>query len=303
MNHQLLRTFVTVAEQLSFTEAAKILNLSQPAVSHHIQALEAYYSTPLFHRSYRQIRLTEAGVILYEHALELIRLHDKIAECIQVTKTTNPVKVGCSNTIAEHFFPGIISAFHKEYQDFMPGQLQVNIGTSNEIADKLQNEELDIALVEGKDDKYPFVKTIFSYDETVLVGASSVIRELPENPDLSTLSQVNWLVREPTCTLRRATEQFWSCLRLVPDSSRTFEFHNNQMIKQSVKDGLGLAVLSKASIQQELASQQLQILNYCPFPIQRPLIIMRKHQLFNNELSKRLWDHVASSYNKVPLTQ
>lgn len=303
MNHQLLRTFVTVAEQLSFTEAAKILNLSQPAVSHHIQALEAYYNTPLFHRTYRQIRLTEAGMILYENALDLIRLHDKVAGCIQVTKTTTPIKVGCSNTIAEHFFPGMISEFHKEYPSFQPGQLQVTIGTSNEIADKLQNEEIDLALVEGKDDKYPFVKTIFTYDETVLVGAASLVSNLPAHSDLSELKEVNWLVRETTCTMRRATEQLWNCLQFTPDPNRTFEFHNNQMIKAGVIDGLGLAVISKASIQQELASHQLIILDYCAAPIQRPLIMMRKYQSFPTEWVRNLWDHVASIYSKVPLPQ
>ncbi len=302
MNHQLLRTFVTVAEQLSFTEAAKILNLSQPAVSHHIQSLEAYYDTPLFYRNYRQIRLTEAGTVLYDHALDLIRLHDKIADCIQVTKTTLPIKVGCSNTIAEHFFPGMISEFHKEYPSFQPGQLQVSIGTSNEIADKLQNEEIDLALVEGKDDKYPFVKSIFTYDETVLVGAASLVKDLPATPDLSALKGVNWLVRETTCTMRRATEQFWNCLQLTPDPNLTFEFHNNQMIKEGVKDGLGLAVISKASIRQELANSQLIILNYCPDPIHRPLIMMRKQQSFPTEWVKHIWDHVASIYDKVPLS-
>ncbi|MGM9751283.1 MAG: LysR family transcriptional regulator [Candidatus Cryptobacteroides sp.] len=84
-----LRVFVTVAECGSFTEAAKILGISQPAVSQNISALETAMGDSLFVRSYASVSLTDAGRIVYDFAKRILSLYAHL-DAVQVKKTETP---------------------------------------------------------------------------------------------------------------------------------------------------------------------------------------------------------------------
>jgi len=73
-----LITFLIVAETRNFTRAAKILNMTQPAVSHHIKLLEEYYQVTLFHKKNKQMELTEEGRILLKYGREVVRLNNTV---------------------------------------------------------------------------------------------------------------------------------------------------------------------------------------------------------------------------------
>lgn len=293
MNHHLLMTFVTVAQYLNFTEAARILNLSQPSVSHHIQSLEQFYKTTLFHRSHRQIRLTPAGEVLFKNAQELISLHEKVATKIKTVIDYRPIRVGCSNTIAEHYFPALITDFYSHHPELPANQLQATMGTSYEIVDKLQNEEIDIALVEGQENKYSFIKEIFTYDDVLLVAKPEIVTR--------PLEEMRWLVRENGCSIRNNAEKLWQRLNFRPTEQQVFEFPNNQMIKEAVKSGLGVALLSKRSIENELHAHELVTVASDHNRLHRPLFLLRKQESVEHQWNQMFWDHTLRRYDKVSL--
>lgn len=72
-----LRVFATVAEQRHFSRAGELLNLSQPGVSLHIRNLENELGTKLLHRSPKEVRLTEAGAILYKHVKQILSHYEE----------------------------------------------------------------------------------------------------------------------------------------------------------------------------------------------------------------------------------
>lgn len=141
--------FIEVASTLSFSKAAKKLFMSQPAVSRHIQLLEAQYNCALFHRKGNEIGLTDIGAKIYNHlqdALSICRTIEFEASTIQQeANAAGFLKIGSSTTVSLYILPEILSAFHKT----MPNvNIQViNRNTDNIIA-ALLDKKIDVGIVE-----------------------------------------------------------------------------------------------------------------------------------------------------------
>ena len=80
MELRVLRYFLTVAKEQSFTKAAEQLHITQPTLSRQLAALEEELGTVLFNRGGRNVTLTDEGILLKRRALEIIDLEDKIRE-------------------------------------------------------------------------------------------------------------------------------------------------------------------------------------------------------------------------------
>ena len=113
MNRNQLEIFRVVAEKKSFSEAARLLHISQPAISMHIQALEEYYGTKLLDRTTKRVTLTPAGEILYKYTLHLLSLMDKAQKdiCQAAGIINGRLVLGASLTIGGHLLPPLLSAF------------------------------------------------------------------------------------------------------------------------------------------------------------------------------------------------
>ncbi len=144
--------FIEVAKHLSFTKAAEILFISQPAISKHIHNLEEQYQTSLFERKKGLVSLTEAGKVLQQHLFvasslskqiefEIGSLHNK-----QMLK--GELKLGASTTIALYIIPAVLSAFRKENSAVKISLVNRN---SENVMQALILHEIDLAIIEGKD--------------------------------------------------------------------------------------------------------------------------------------------------------
>lgn len=114
--HQ-LNIFLAVAETLSFSNAARQLHLTQPAVSQHIRALEQQFGLPLFLRSGRNTTLTDAGVALIPLARQMVEKSLFIEEKIKSLEgeVYGHLYVGCSTTPGKYILPQLLAAFHRRY--------------------------------------------------------------------------------------------------------------------------------------------------------------------------------------------
>lgn len=297
MNEPFLKSFITVCKHKSFSRASKELNLSQPAVTHHIQALEKYYDVVLFHRRNQRIELTEAGELLYRHACELLQFHDKMVQSLNDQKKGYLLKVGCSMTIAEHLIASIVSDFCRRHPSFRPEKIKLIADTGPEIAHKLYRNEIDLALVEGADHLYPFLKEAFYEDEVVFtVSADHPLASL-ETIDSERLEQQHWLVREAQCSLRQATDKYWACLELSDMNLKYEVYPNNQLIKDGILKGIAIGILSKLAVRNELASGALVARQLCPHPITRSFYIMQGSAP-PSKIQRLFWDHVISGFER-----
>ena len=142
-----LTTFATVAQLGSFTTAARSLHLSQSSISQHIKALEEEVGTPLFIRTTRQVRLTDAGERFLGHAHRLLNQTAQIQQ--DMTQLAEGVQghttVGTLPSLAVHL---LAPAIHRLQQRYPEVQVQIKEGTQLELEANLQSGEVDFGVLE-----------------------------------------------------------------------------------------------------------------------------------------------------------
>lgn len=163
-----LKVFNTVVKRGSFTKAAHELLISQPAVTKHIQEIEAHYQTKLFIRNGMKIQLTEAGELLNKHAEEVFSVYRNLEFELHAlnAKLTGDLRIGASTTLSQYVLPPLLADFKKKMRE-----VQVSVVSDNTtvIENLLLEKKIDVGVVEGPT-KSPQIKYIdFIQDEIVLV--------------------------------------------------------------------------------------------------------------------------------------
>ena len=140
-------TFLEVVRQGSFTQAAGALDLTQPAVSHHIRQLEEELDVKLFQKGRKPLSLTEEGEILLKYAHRLVAVEHSARQAIADARTNaTHLNIGTTHTVGENLISQVLAIYCNEH----PGT-HINIITDSikKIYDKMNLYELDLAIVEG----------------------------------------------------------------------------------------------------------------------------------------------------------
>ncbi|MDP3012619.1 MAG: LysR family transcriptional regulator, partial [Candidatus Subteraquimicrobiales bacterium] len=146
MNLIYFKTFLIVLEKKSFSGAAKELNLTQPAISFQIQAIEKEYGEMLLDRSSSRIAPTETGKIFAYFAKEILRANEVLKESIDEFKgiVRGKLRIGASNIPGEYILPEILGAFKKSFPDV---NLALEIGDTEKVIQRLEDREIDLGFV------------------------------------------------------------------------------------------------------------------------------------------------------------
>ena len=267
-----LKVFVTVAEQRNFSQAAKLLNLSQPGVSLHISNLENELGTKLMHRSPKLVKLTEAGEILFGKAQQILAMYDEAKQDIHMLRdeVTGSLYMGASFTIGEYILPRVLAEFALQYPLV---DVQVHISNSDNILQDIRAGRFHIGLVEGRVDAKDLQVTAFMKDEMVLIASPDHPLASDKSVDLSQLQNRVWVTRETGSGTRAYSD------RLIQDGAltvkRSFVFNSSQGVKEAVACGLGIALLSRWVIRKELESGELREIPIRGMKISRDLSLLQ----------------------------
>ena len=142
-----LRTFVIVFQKESITKASEILHVSQPSVSLAIQELENYYHIRLFDRIGKRLSITEQGKWLYDYALHIVSMFDEMETEVKTWNNKGTLRIGSSITIGNFILPQLIEEFQKRYREV---EIKVSVCNTKTIEQYILNNEVDLALIEGK---------------------------------------------------------------------------------------------------------------------------------------------------------
>ncbi len=114
-----LQVFHAVARLLSFTKAAEVLHMTQPAVTFQIRQLEDQFDTRLFDRTHNRVSLTEAGKITFEYSERIFEQYSEMENAIR--EMTNDISgsltIGASTTISEYMLPSLLGEFNSKNPD------------------------------------------------------------------------------------------------------------------------------------------------------------------------------------------
>ena len=267
-----LRVFVTVADQRHFSKAGELLNLSQPGVSLHIRNLENELGAKLLHRSPKQVRLTEAGVILYKHAKQILAHYEEAGQEIHMLQdqVTGSIHIGASFTIGEYILPAKLAEFANPYPQV---SLQVTIGNTEEIIGAVRNNQLDIGFIEGESQDRDLIVIPYMKDEMIVVSPSD--HPLSENivVESEMLRDQVWVLREHGSGTRAFSDRFME--ESVIAAKRSYVFNSSQGVKEAVSAGLGIALLSRSVVRKELASGEIKELRIRHSHLEREFSIIR----------------------------
>lgn len=290
MNIDILKIFVTVAEQKHFSRAAELLNLSQPGVSMHIRNLENEFETTLIHRSPKHVQLTEAGNILYIRAKQMLALYEEAKQEINELHNvvTGTLRIGASFTIGEYLLPKILAGYAHENPHV---EIHTFISNTEEVLQSLRSNQIDIGLVEGRV-VYTDVDTkTFMEDEMKLIAPPSH----PLTREESSLQNQVWVLRETGSGTRAYSDRFIHDHQLK--MKRHFTFSSIQSVKEAVAAGLGIAILSDWTVRKELRSGEIV---HVPLveKLMRPFSIVRGKYYTESKAITIFLEHVQSFAKK-----
>lgn len=146
MNLRALRYFIAIADAGSLTAAAAAISIAQPALTRQLRELEADLGTPLFHRLPRGVRLTPAGVTLYESAQRILgeaqRVRQRLTRTVSDTRTT--LVLGVPPTLSRVLLPGLLEHCLSSLRDI---ELRSREAFTPELLDWLERGMIDMAVV------------------------------------------------------------------------------------------------------------------------------------------------------------
>ncbi|TYP92735.1 DNA-binding transcriptional regulator, LysR family [Fodinibius salinus] len=260
--HQLY-VFGMVARHKSMTEAAQHLHMTQPAVSIQIKKLQEAVDIPLIEVVGRKLYLTEAGERLYE-AYKNIDLELESFEAVTSQLKgglKGSLNVSCAST-AKYFLPYLLGEFQKRYPEV---QISLKVTNRNEVIHHLSQNEYDLGILtqipnDDSIDSIPFL-------ENPLVMGAPPEHSLSGEKKVSTeqLTEEPFVFRELGSGTRMVMESYFKENGM--NVSPIMELGMNEAVKQAIMAGIGLSLISKLSLENELNLNKISILNVPDFPM------------------------------------
>ncbi|MFB4162425.1 LysR substrate-binding domain-containing protein [Alteribacillus sp. JSM 102045] len=282
MNIQTYQLFCYVVEEGSISAAAKRAYLSQPAVTKKIRQLEDHYSTLLFEREHSAVMLTPAGERLYYHASSIVKEYEQSIEEIESLRgiQTQTLKIGSSYTLGEYILPEVISAFKHESSSL---QIQLSISNTPAVLADLEEENIDLAFVEGEIPNPELDKKVIASDKIVLITAPEHKWAKKKHITPRELLNERMIQRESTSGSRKIVERHLSEKINLNKLEAPLELSTTQAIKSAVQSGLGYGYVSRLAIRQEVKGGLLCEVDVSGVNIQRPLWVASRVQRFAKE--------------------
>jgi len=263
-----LRVFNEVAKHLSFSKAALALHLTPPAVTMQVKELEGHVGLPLFDRSGRSISLTTTGEYMLVYVRKILATlkdaEDVTARLLKLEFGT--LTIGMVST-ATYFLPPLLAGFKREH----PGlEIKLLVGNRSQLVRSLQASEVDIAIM-GRPPQQPATRAEpFAAHPHVFIAAPGhrLVGAGPVSVD--DVLDAPFIIREQGSGTRAALEEFFK--RKTVDLRVEMEVDSNELIKQSVMAGMGIAFLSLHTLGLELDQGLLKII-----PVEGAPVVRRWH--------------------------
>lgn len=253
MEMRQLRTFVAVAEERHFGRAASRCGLSQPAVSHQMALLEEEVGARLLNRA-RRVSLTVAGEVFLEEARRILgavaRAHERMQEVAR--GAVGRIRLGATPTPGSYLLPALLARYRSEHPHY---DLHFEIGPMHTIAERLARNDLDMAVVAGALPSDDLQARGLSRDEFVLIAPPDFPLARARAVKPPQLEGEMWLLREEGSDTRRQLTAWWHRQRIAP--ARTMTFDNPDAVKRAVMASLGVAMVSRLTVEEDLQSRRL----------------------------------------------
>lgn len=271
--HQ-LQVFGMVARQKSMTEAARQLHMSQPAVSIQIKQLQESVGIPLIEVVGRKLYLTNAGERLYDAYNNINRELESFDSAVSQLQggLKGTLSISAAST-AKYFVPYLLGEFQRRYPMV---KISLKVTNRDEVLHHLSQNEFDLAVLTQlpNDDSID----VIPFFDNPLVMAAPADHPLTgqKQVTIDELSEQTFIYREFGSGTRMVMERYLHDKGIQAEP--VMELSTNEAVKQAIMGGIGISVISRLSMGNELSLKQISILNVDEFPI-----LTRWHMLYKKE--------------------
>lgn len=243
-----LQVFHAVAKQLSFTKAAEVLFMTQPAVTFQIKQLEEHFNTRLFDRGHGRIALTPAGEMVLLYAEKILNLSSEMD--VRMGEMTGEIGgsllVGASTTIAEFMLPRILGEFKSQHPHVRP---RLVVANSETIETRVAEHTLDIGFIESPSHQPNLQTEICCDDELMVVCSPKFPLAKCKEVTPQQLMEHAFVSREPGSGTREFTDSYLRKSGVQPEDLKlVMEMGSPVALNGVVETGLGFAIASRASV-------------------------------------------------------
>jgi len=286
MNLHHIRLFATVVEQGGFTNAARKLRLSQPAISKSLNELERQLNVSLIERGGRGVvNLTEAGRALYGRARELFgveRVAERELRELRGLKR-GTLRVAASTTIATYMLPPVLGRFHMRHPSV---HIRATSANTRSVLRLLLESRTDVALVEGPISHDAVDVIPWREDELVVIAHPDHPLTKQPNIPVEDVMRETLLVREPGSGTREVAERALALHGVRP--TQTMRVGGTEAIKQGVAAGLGVAIVSRAAAADQITLGRIVVVPVRGLQIRRELTQLRLRHRSDSAAAREL---------------
>ena len=273
-----LQVFHTVARLLSFTKAAESLHMTQPAVTFQVRQLEEYFNTRLFDRTHNRISLTDAGAVVYKYADNIFDLYNEMENSVRAMtgEIGGAVILGASTTVAEYMLPALLGDFKAKYPDV---NIHLKVSNTEGIVQMVENNVIDLGVVEAPVSNKNLVVERCRPDHLVAIVPPDHAEAGKEFLTVDDLVNYPFICREDGSGTREVINEYLLGLDRDSHLNISMELGSPEAVKGAVEAGMGISVVSRATVQKEVMLGTLVAIPLNP-PMERPFSFVHQKQKF-----------------------
>jgi LysR family transcriptional regulator, low CO2-responsive transcriptional regulator len=286
-----LKVFEAAATNRSFSKAAQLLHLTQPGVSMHIKELEINAGLPLFERVGRRLFVTEAGQELLTRSREILRALKDAEDALDGLKGLRRGRINIAVvSTAKYFVPQLLAIFGKDFPEL---EVRLAVNNRNSVIELLVANEVDLAIMGRSPQALDTVAESFAQNPHVIIAAPDHPLTKQRRIPIDKVARETFIVREPGSGTRLAMQQFFEERQLT--CRVAMEMASNETIKQAVMAGMGVSFISRHTIDLEIQTRRLVVLDVIGTPVIR--------QWHVAHLAKKRLSPTAAAFKQFVLTR
>jgi len=287
MSDRRLQVFHSVAKLLSFTKAAESLHMTQPAVTFQVRQLEEYFNTRLFDRTHNRINLTDAGKRVYGYADTIFQIYSEMENAVrEITGDVNGILIiGASTTIAEYMLPALLGDFKTKYPDV---NIRLRVSNSDGIVAMVENNVIDLGVVEAAVTNKNLAVELCRVDRLVAVVPPNHEFAGRETLGIRELLKFPYICREEGSGTREVIIEYLEAAGMSTNELNIImELGSPEALKGAVEAGIGVTIISRATLNKELKLGTLVAIDLEP-PLERPFSFVHQKQKFRQHTVEKL---------------
>ena len=295
-----LDAFCKVIELKSFTRAAEAMLLSQPTVSEHIRSLEQELDQKLLDRLGREVEPTPVGRLLYRYARKILQTQNDAVQAIEQYggKLIGRLIIGCGTIPGTYILPGLIGRFRLEHPSI---KATLRITSSRIIAEKVVAGEYELGVVGARWNESRLNWTAMFSDELTLAVHPDHSWAFRKAILLKDIGKEPFIMREPDSGTRKVFARILEKNGLKESSlQEVAEIGSTAAIKEAVKAGIGISILSRRAVIDDVKCGRLVAVSVKNHKLQRPFYLIQRKNRALSPVASVFLDYLRDNSDQVP---